>query len=321
MMTFSEKLVVLRKIKHLTQDEFASAVGVSRQAVYKWESGQSYPEVQKLLEMKMLFGISIDDLLDDTFEIELPKKKRKKRMTKEEKAKIEAEVNAEENAAEAPATEEVKEEAAPVVEEVKAAPVEEVIIRHDEKRPVDLTYGLSDDMLLTSGTTEEKNAEITEKNDDYNTFCALLYKVCGYLARSIARDGEGATRLITCTVDGAKDEKSAEKLAKSVIGSALTKAAMFGSDANWGRVICAMGYSGEEFDPEKVKISFKSVKGEILVCEAGRGLVFDEDLAKEILSQDEVIIYCELHEGEGSATVWGCDLTYDYVKINGDYRS
>ena len=127
MMTFSEKLVVLRKIKHLTQDEFASAVGVSRQAVYKWESGQSYPEVQKLLEMKMLFGISIDDLLDDTFEIELPKKKRKKRMTKEEKAKIEAEVNAEEKVAEAPATEEVKEEAAPVVEEVKAAPVVEEV--------------------------------------------------------------------------------------------------------------------------------------------------------------------------------------------------
>ena len=174
-------------------------------------------------------------------------------------------------------------------------------------------------VVLSSGLAG--NAEITDKNADYEIFCALLYKVCEHLARAIARDGEGATRLITCEVVGAKDEASAEKLAKSVIGSALTKAAMFGSDANWGRVICAMGYSGEEFDPEKVKISFKSCKGEILVCEAGRGLVFDEDVAKEILSQDEVIIYCELCEGEGKATVWGCDLTYDYVKINGDYRS
>jgi len=174
-------------------------------------------------------------------------------------------------------------------------------------------------VVLASGLAG--NAEITDKGADYDIFCEMLYKVCEHLARAIARDGEGATRLITCTVDGAKDEKSAEKLAKSVIGSSLTKAAMFGSDANWGRVICAMGYSGEEFDPEKVKISFKSVKGEILVCEDGRGLVFDEDKAKEILSQDEVVIYCELSEGEGKATVWGCDLTYDYVKINGDYRS
>ena len=174
-------------------------------------------------------------------------------------------------------------------------------------------------VILASGLAG--NAEITDKGADYDAFCDMLYKVCEYLARAIARDGEGATRLITCAVSGAKDEKSAEKLAKSVIGSSLTKAAMFGSDANWGRVICAMGYSGEEFDPEKVSISFKSVKGEILVCEAGRGLVFDEDLAKEILSQDEVIICCELSEGEGDATVWGCDLTYDYVKINGDYRS
>lgn len=174
-------------------------------------------------------------------------------------------------------------------------------------------------VVLASGMAG--NAEITSEDEDYNTFCALLYKVCEHLARAIARDGEGATRLITCEVKGAKDEKSAEKLAKSVIGSSLTKAAMFGSDANWGRVICAMGYSGEEFDPEKVKISFKSVKGEILVCEAGRGLVFDEDKAKEILSQDEVIISASLAEGNGQATVWGCDLTYDYVKINGDYRS
>ncbi len=165
------------------------------------------------------------------------------------------------------------------------------------------------------------NAEITDKNEDYNTFCALLYKVCEHLAREMARDGEGATHLITCVVSGAKDEKSAEKMAKSVIGSSLTKAAMFGADANWGRVICAMGYSGEDFDPEKVKISFKSSVGEILVCENGRGLVFDEDLAKKILTQEEVIICAELCEGQASATVWGCDLTYDYVKINGDYRS
>ena len=141
------------------------------------------------------------------------------------------------------------------------------------------------------------------------------------LARKIAADGEGASKLMTCTVKGAKDEETAEILAKSIAGSSLTKAAMFGSDANWGRVLCAMGYSGAEFNTEKVLVEFASKEGSIAVCEDGRGLDFDEDLAKKILSQDEVEINVTLQEGSGSATCWGCDLTYDYVKINGDYRT
>ena len=165
------------------------------------------------------------------------------------------------------------------------------------------------------------NPLIACENEDYQQFVAMLYQVCEYLAKAIARDGEGATRLVTCTVEGAKDEMCAERLAKSVISSSLTKAAMFGADANWGRVICAMGYSGEDFIPEQVAISFASNEGEISVCEQGKGLPFDEELAKQILSQDEVEIRVSLSEGAGAATVWGCDLTYDYVKINGDYRS
>ncbi len=142
-----------------------------------------------------------------------------------------------------------------------------------------------------------------------------------YLAREIARDGEGATRLITCTVKNAATEEKAEILAKSVASSSLVKAAMFGSDANWGRVLCAMGYSGAEFDPKKVDIRFCSTEGTVLVCKNGTGLPFDEDLAKKILLSDEVMILADLKEGGESVTAWGCDLTYDYVKINGDYRS
>ena len=174
-------------------------------------------------------------------------------------------------------------------------------------------------VVLASGLAG--NQAIAENSAEYVTFCEILYKACEHLARAIARDGEGATHLVTCTVCGAKDEKSAEKLAKSIISSSLTKAAMFGADANWGRVICAMGYSGEDFDPDSVTISFVSNAGEITVCENGRGVVFDEDLAKKILSEDEIQICAKLCEGDGNATVWGCDLTYDYVKINGDYRT
>ena len=137
----------------------------------------------------------------------------------------------------------------------------------------------------------------------------------------MAADGEGAKHLMTCTVTGAASEEDAEILAKSVISSSLTKAAIFGNDANWGRVLAAMGYSGVQFDPDGVDISFRSVGGEILVCQKGHGLEFDEELASKILTQDEVEILCEMTEGDGEATCWGCDLTYDYVKINGDYRS
>ena len=141
------------------------------------------------------------------------------------------------------------------------------------------------------------------------------------LARMMAKDGEGARHLITCTVQGAKSEQSAETIAKSVVSSTLTKAAIFGADANWGRVLCAMGYSKAPFRPEHVDISFESEAGSILVCRQGDGLAFDEDKAKEVLSQKGVVIAVNLNEGEDEAECWGCDLTYEYVKINGDYRT
>ena len=165
------------------------------------------------------------------------------------------------------------------------------------------------------------NREITEKNDHYVDFVMKLHEICYLLARSMAKDGEGAKHLITCTVRGAESEEQAETISKSVISSTLTKAAIFGCDANWGRVLCAMGYSGERFDPEKVDVSFASNAGEILVCRQGRGLGFDEELAKKILSEDEVDIDITMAEGDESCTCWGCDITYDYIKINGDYRT
>ena len=165
------------------------------------------------------------------------------------------------------------------------------------------------------------NREITERDEGYVEFALGLYDVCYQMARAMAKDGEGAKHLITCTVRGAATEERAEKLAKSVVSSTLTKAAIFGCDANWGRVLCAMGYAGVDFDPEKVSVSFASNAGEILVCERGRGLAFDEALAKKILSEDEVDIDVALEEGQESCACWGCDITYDYIKINGDYRT
>lgn len=165
------------------------------------------------------------------------------------------------------------------------------------------------------------NPVITEKGPDYEAFLAALQALCMEMARKMASDGEGATHLITCTVTGAASEQSAETIAKSVIGSALTKAAIFGADANWGRVLCAMGYSGEDFDPDKVDISFVSDAGSVQVCAKGRGLDFDEALAKKVLTEHDVTIAITMGEGAASCTCWGCDLTYEYVKINGDYRT
>ena len=165
------------------------------------------------------------------------------------------------------------------------------------------------------------NETITGEGEDYAAFLEALKALCVRLARMMAKDGEGARHLITCTVSGAKDEESAQTIAKSVISSTLTKAAIFGCDANWGRVLCAMGYSGEEFDPDKVDVAFASAAGEIPVCRQGRGLDFDEDLAKRILTEDEVEIRVRMGEGDASCTCWGCDITYDYIKINGDYRT
>ena len=142
-----------------------------------------------------------------------------------------------------------------------------------------------------------------------------------YLCRMIAGDGEGATKLLECRVTGAASEKSAKAIAKSVICSSLTKAAMFGADANWGRVLCAIGYSGEPVDVTRVDVSFRSAAGEIAVCRNGAGIPFSEEEAKKILLEKEIEILVSLGDGEGSATAWGCDLTYDYVKINGDFRT
>ena len=159
------------------------------------------------------------------------------------------------------------------------------------------------------------------ENDAFNTFMKALNTVCVHLCRNIAADGEGATKLLECVVSGAKDDATAKTVAKSVICSSLTKAAMFGSDANWGRVLCAIGYSGAKVDVEKIDVSFKSSKGEIAVCKNGAGIDFSEEKAKEILLEDEIDILINLNSGEFCSTAWGCDLTYDYVKINGDYRT
>ena len=148
-----------------------------------------------------------------------------------------------------------------------------------------------------------------------------LHKVSVDLSRKIAGDGEGATKLLECKVTGGKTDEIAKKVAKSVICSSLTKAAMFGADANWGRVLCAIGYSGADVDIEKINVSFKSVKGTIEVCRNGAGVDFSEEKAKEILLENEIDILVDLNDGDFDATAWGCDLTYEYVKINGDYRT
>ena len=179
----------------------------------------------------------------------------------------------------------------------------------------------TNDMCVVLANGMAGNEQIEWKDENFALFAGALHAVCEKMARAIAADGEGASRLITCAVRRARSEDSAERLAKAVVGSSLVKAAMFGADANWGRVLCAMGYSKAPFRPEYVDIKFSSVCGEVPVCEKGTGLDFDEELAKKVLSQDEVVIDVCLNEGEHQAACWGCDLTYDYVKINGDYRT
>ncbi|MBQ2824362.1 MAG: bifunctional glutamate N-acetyltransferase/amino-acid acetyltransferase ArgJ [Oscillospiraceae bacterium] len=174
-------------------------------------------------------------------------------------------------------------------------------------------------MLMSSGLAE--NAEITAENADFDTFKAALYQVMANLTRMLAKDGEGATKLLTCICSSAPDLDTAIIVAKSVIRSPLFKCAMFGSDANWGRVLCAIGYAEADFDIDKVDVDLGSKAGRIAVCRNGAGVEFSEDEAKVILTEDEIEIYIELNQGDAQATAWGCDLTYDYVKINGDYRS
>ncbi|MCI7767015.1 MAG: bifunctional glutamate N-acetyltransferase/amino-acid acetyltransferase ArgJ [Oscillospiraceae bacterium] len=174
-------------------------------------------------------------------------------------------------------------------------------------------------MLMSDGLAE--NPEITAEGAEFDTFKAALYQVMANLTRMLAKDGEGATKLLTCVCSGAPDLDTAIIVAKSVIRSPLFKCAMFGSDANWGRILCAIGYAEADFDINKVDVSLASKAGKINVCANGAGVDFSEDEAKKILTEDEIDIYIDLKLGNEKATAWGCDLTYDYVKINGDYRS
>lgn len=179
----------------------------------------------------------------------------------------------------------------------------------------------TNDMMTIMASGHAGNKIIAEDGEDFDTFVAALSEVCTYLCKAIAADGEGASKLIECKLHGFSNRDGARTLAKSVVASSLVKAAMFGSDANWGRVLCALGYSGVEFDPDKVDVKFASEAGEISVCAAGHGLDFDEDAAKKILLEKKVVIDVNMNCGAVSATAWGCDLTYEYVHINGDYRS
>ena len=179
----------------------------------------------------------------------------------------------------------------------------------------------TNDMVTVLAIGLAGNAEITADGEDFNTFMKALNTVTVNLCRVIAGDGEGATKLLECKVSGGKTLETAKTVAKSVICSSLLKAAMFGADANWGRVLCAIGYSGANVDVTKIDVSFISNKGEILVCQNGAGVDFSEEKAKEILLEKEIVINIKLNDGEFSSTAWGCDLTYDYVKINGDYRT
>ena len=179
----------------------------------------------------------------------------------------------------------------------------------------------TNDMVCVLANGMAGNVEITADDEKFETFMKALNTVTVHLCRMIAGDGEGATKLLECSVIGANTKEIAKTVAKSVICSSLTKAAMFGADANWGRVLCAIGYSGADVDVNKIDVSFISNKGEIPVCKNGAGIDFSEEKAKEILLEKEITISINLNDGEYSSTAWGCDLTYEYVKINGDYRT
>lgn len=179
----------------------------------------------------------------------------------------------------------------------------------------------TNDMVCVMANGEAGNDEIKAPGEAYDVFKAALYEVMMQMTRMLAKDGEGASKLLECTCAGAPDIETAIIVAKSVIRSPLFKCAMFGEDANWGRILCAIGYAEAEFDIHKVSVSLTSEKGELPVCENGSGIPFSEEKAKIILGEDEIFIFIDLHQGEASAKAWGCDLTYDYVRINGDYRS
>lgn len=179
----------------------------------------------------------------------------------------------------------------------------------------------TNDMVLVMANGMAGNQEIKEEGENYEIFKQALYAVMMNLTRMLARDGEGATKLIECTVSGADDLDTAIIVAKSVICSPLFKCAIFGEDANWGRILCAVGYAEADFDIHKVDVDLASAAGVVPVCRSGAGVEFSEEYAKKVLSEDEIRVNIAIGQGEYAATAWGCDLTYDYVKINGDYRS
>lgn len=179
----------------------------------------------------------------------------------------------------------------------------------------------TNDMVVVLANGAAGNTPVTEKGADYTAFVAALRALCTALCRALAADGEGATKLLECRITGGATVADAKCIAKSVINSALLKSAMFGADANWGRVLCAIGYSGANVDITGVDVAFVSDAGRIEVCKNGAGIPFSEELAKTILSEAEITLDIRLHDGDAAATAWGCDLTYDYVKINGDYRT
>ncbi|MDR0784308.1 MAG: bifunctional glutamate N-acetyltransferase/amino-acid acetyltransferase ArgJ [Treponema sp.] len=179
----------------------------------------------------------------------------------------------------------------------------------------------TNDMVLAMANGRAENPKIVLGDENFVLFSEALRALCVELVRQMARDGEGATKLIAVTVRGVPDEETAEALAKSVALSNLVKTAIFGADANWGRVVCALGYAGVPFELERVSVAFSSKKGSVSVCENGQALPFSEENAKDVLLEDEIEIDVRVADGASAVTVWGCDLSYDYVKINGDYRS
>lgn len=179
----------------------------------------------------------------------------------------------------------------------------------------------TNDMVTVLASGKAGNPLIDAENEAFECFREALFLLCREMAMAIAADGEGATKLLECHVKGTADHETAKVLAKSVIRSSLVKAAMFGADANWGRILCALGYAGVDMDPDLVDVTFQSSAGEVPVCVNGRGIPFDEDIAKKVLTQAKIVIDVDMKSGNESATAWGCDLTYEYVHINGDYRS
>jgi len=198
-------------------------------------------------------------------------------------------------------------------------------LSHDIQKTFNMTSVDGDtstnDMVAILANGLAGNAEIVAEGEDFTAFMEALNTLTVQLCRMIAGDGEGATKLLECITTGADTEEAAKIAAKSVITSSLFKAAMFGADANWGRVLCAIGYSGADVDVNKIDVSFRSAKGTVTVCRNGAGILFSEEIAKEILLEKEIDILVSLGDGPYGATAWGCDLTYDYVKINGDYRT